>query len=223
VTGASFSILRKLSEARPKDSMTPATSFRNFRRVRPFQHRLKLSILQPAVSFFGLRAPLVSHLSYRYCLQFRSLIREELKFLSKLISSSRRVSLTSLFLLFPVRWVMERLRQLPISSFIYFRMRWRYQQVPALSILFIPVGYQQRSSRNGRSCSLRRIRGSIFYASGPFEGAVMDALRRAGIQPKDVHCEGFVYELVGAVSLTDDKLRLIQIRFTAPSSCLRLT
>jgi len=166
VTGALFSILRKLSEARPKDSMTPATSFRNFRRVRPFQYRLKPSILQPAVSFFGLRAPLVSHLSYRYCLQFRSLIREELKFLSKLISSSRRVSLTSLFLLFPVRWVMERLRQLPISSFIYFRMRWRYQQVPALSILFIPVGYQQRSSRNGKSCSLRRVTGSMFALLG---------------------------------------------------------
>ena len=55
------------------------------------------------------------------------------------IISTRELDVT-LFLLFPVRWVMERLRQLRISSLIYFRMQWRYQQVPALSVLFIPVG-----------------------------------------------------------------------------------
>jgi len=38
-----------------------------------------------------------------------------------------------------------------------------------------------------------RDKGIYLCASGPFEGAVMDALRRAGIQPKDVRREGFIY------------------------------
>ena len=35
--------------------------------------------------------------------------------------------------------------------------------------------------------------GIYFCGSGPFESAVMDALRKVDVQPKDVHREGFVY------------------------------
>ena len=81
---------------------------------------------------------------------------------------------------------MERVGQLRIPSFIYISNAVEVSTSPGIQNTLHPGMIPATFFEEGRGLLPMGI-----YGSGPFEGAVMDAFRRADVQHKDIHREGF--------------------------------
>ena len=157
--GAFFSILRKLSEARPPEELGDTRDL--FLRVNTLGISSEFAFPTPPEDFdpptrrqllwisgaIGI-TPFLSMLS--------AILQSDLRGTSvpleiNFIISTRELDVT----LFLISSALGD-RKAPAASYLKLYIFSNAVEV-STSILFIPVGYQQRSLRNEKSCSLRRI------------------------------------------------------------------